>query len=168
MDNRWLAGKNQRGPAAISESQSKVDNCEGWITDDVGFNLKQLANSAVLSSGKINGHLVQNVQYYFFSLQICGHRSAKVNFWEHYIWQHQRNIFTKGRVRLPNRMIFWKNSKRPSNPPPSFLENYIANFLWQIWLHFCEEIWWLDSMKCMHMISRYRCDTIVIQYNCWK
>ena len=59
MDNRWLAGKNQRGPAAISESQSKVDNCEGWITDDVGFNLKQLANSAVLSSGKINGHLVR-------------------------------------------------------------------------------------------------------------
>ena len=66
MDNRWLAGKNQRGPAAISERQSKVDNCEDWITDDVGFNLKQLANSAVLSSGKINGQLVQNVQYYFF------------------------------------------------------------------------------------------------------
>ena len=128
MDNRWLAGKNQRGPAAISESQSKVDNCEGWITDDVGFNLKQLANSAVLSSGKINGHLVQNVQYYFFSLQICGHRSAKVNFWEHYIWQHQRNIFTMGRVRLPNRMIFWKNSKRPSNHPPIFLEIILQIF----------------------------------------
>lgn len=79
MDNRWLAGKNQRGPAAISERQSKVDNGEDWITDDVGFNLKQLANSAVLSSGKINGQLVQNVQYYFFSLQICGHRSEKVN-----------------------------------------------------------------------------------------
>ena len=33
-----------------------------------------------------------------------------------------------GRVRLPNRMNFWKKSKRPSTPP-SFLENYIANFL---------------------------------------
>lgn len=71
MDNRWLAGKNQRGPAAISERQSKVDNGEDWITDDVGFNLKQLANSAVLSSGKINGQLVQNVQCYFFSFKFA-------------------------------------------------------------------------------------------------
>ena len=93
MDNRWLAGKNQRGPAAISERQSKVDNCEGWITDDVGFNLKQLANSAVLSSGKINGHLVQNVQYYFFSLQICGHSSAKVNS-ENIIYGNTKEIFS--------------------------------------------------------------------------
>ena len=38
--------------------------------------------------------------------------------------------------------FFLKNSKRPSTPPPSFLENYIANFLWQIWLHICEEVWW--------------------------
>ena len=36
---------------------------------------------------------------------------------------------TKGRVRLPNRMNFQKNSKRPSIPPPVFLENYIAIFL---------------------------------------
>ena len=35
---------------------------------------------------------------------------------------------TKGRARLPKRMNFWKNSKRPLNPPPSFLENYIAIF----------------------------------------
>ena len=34
--------------------------------------------------------------------------------------------FCKGRVNIPNRMIFF----------------------WQIWLHICEEIWWLDSMKC--------------------
>ena len=39
------------------------------------------------------------------------------------------------------------------SPPPSFSENYIANFLWQIWLHICEEVWWPDSMKCMHMPS---------------
>ena len=30
----------------------------------------------------------------------------------------------KGRVPLPNRMNFWKNSKRPLNPT-SFSENYI-------------------------------------------
>ena len=38
------------------------------------------------------------------------------------------------------------------DPPPSFLENYVANFLWHIWLHICEEIWWLNSMKCMHNV----------------
>ena len=32
-----------------------------------------------------------------------------------------------GRIPLPNRVNFWKNSKRPLTPP-SFLENYIAIF----------------------------------------
>ena len=41
-----------------------------------------------------------------------------------------------GKGKYTKSMIFWKNSKRPSTtPPPSFLENYIANFLWQMWLH---------------------------------
>ena len=35
----------------------------------------------------------------------------------------------KGWVQLPNRMNFWKFFKRPSTPPPSFLENYVAIFL---------------------------------------
>ena len=35
----------------------------------------------------------------------------------------------KGRVMLPNQMSLQKNSKRPSTPP-SFSENYVANFLW--------------------------------------
>ena len=39
-------------------------------------------------------------------------------------------IASKGRVALPNRMNFRKNSKRPSAPPPpSVSENYIAIFL---------------------------------------
>ena len=43
---------------------------------------------------------------------------------------------TKGRVTLPNRMNFRKNSTRPKTPPlPSFSENYIANVLYRIWLH---------------------------------
>ena len=33
-----------------------------------------------------------------------------------------------GRIPRPNRMNFWKNSKRPLTPP-SFLENCVANFL---------------------------------------
>ena len=37
----------------------------------------------------------------------------------------------KGRVTLPNRMNFRENSKRPSTPPPSFSENYIATFFWK-------------------------------------
>ena len=93
MDNRWLAGKNQRGPAAISESQSKVDNCEGWITDDVGFNLKQLANSAVLSSGKINGHLVQNVQYYFFPFKFAV-TDQRRSISENIIYGNSKEIFS--------------------------------------------------------------------------
>ena len=64
----------------------------------------------------------------------------------------------KGRIPLPIRMIFRKNSKRPLTPP-HFWKLY-CNFLWQIWLHICEEIWWLDSMKCMHIFSRYRCNTM--------
>ena len=63
--------------------------------------------------------------------------------------------FTQGRVRLPNQINFRKNSIQPSIPP-SFSENYFAIFLWQIWVHICEKVWWPDSMKCMHMISRDR------------
>ena len=37
----------------------------------------------------------------------------------------------KGRVRLPNRMNFRKNSKRPSSPHPSFPENYTASFFFR-------------------------------------
>ena len=40
--------------------------------------------------------------------------------------------------------------------PPLIFGNNVANFLWQTWLNICEEIWWLDIMKCMHMISRDR------------
>ena len=35
---------------------------------------------------------------------------------------------TKGWVAMPNRMNFWKISKRPLTPPSSFRENYIAIF----------------------------------------
>ena len=39
---------------------------------------------------------------------------------------------------------------------PSHFRKLCCNFLWQIWLHICEEVWWSDSMKCMHMISSDR------------
>ena len=35
------------------------------------------------------------------------------------------------------------------SPPPHFWKILIQFFLWQIWLHICEELWWPDSMKCM-------------------
>ena len=38
------------------------------------------------------------------------------------------NFDTKGRVPLPNRMNFCKNSKRPLTSPPPFSENYVAIF----------------------------------------
>ena len=44
-------------------------------------------------------------------------------------------------------------SRKNTTAPPSFSENYVANFLWWIWLHICKEVWWPDSM---HMISRDR------------
>ena len=34
----------------------------------------------------------------------------------------------KGRMAPPKRMNFRKNSKRPLTPPPSFSENYVADF----------------------------------------
>ena len=37
--------------------------------------------------------------------------------------------------------------------PPLIFGKLYCNFLWQIWLHICEEVWWPDSMKCRHMIS---------------
>ena len=50
--------------------------------------------------------------------------------------------------------IRWIKIPKGLWPPPLFSENYVANFLWQIWLHICKEVWWPDSIKCMHMISR--------------
>ena len=46
---------------------------------------------------------------------------------------------TQGRIPLPNRLNFWKHSKRTLAPRPSFLENYAAIFLQWIWSHLCKE-----------------------------
>ena len=41
----------------------------------------------------------------------------------------RQTMKSKGRMTLQKRMNFWKNSKRPLTPsPPSFSENYIADF----------------------------------------
>ena len=67
--------------------------------------------------------------------------------------------------------IGWIFGKIPNSLRPSrliFGKWYCNFFMTWLWFHICEEIWWLDSIKCMHMISRYRCNTIVIQYYCWK
>ena len=45
------------------------------------------------------------------------------------ISQLASNMRCKGRVGLPNLMNIRKQSKRPSTVPPSFSENYVANFL---------------------------------------
>ena len=57
--------------------------------------------------------------------------AAKVKFCEQKLNNAENEEFRdKRRIPLPNRMIFWKNSKQPlTRPPPSFLENYVANFL---------------------------------------
>ena len=44
-------------------------------------------------------------------------------------------------------------SRKNTTAPPSFSENYVANFLWWIWLHICKEVWGPDIMKCRHMPS---------------
>ena len=67
----------------------------------------------------------------------------------------------KGRVRLPIKWILDKFQTAFNPPPPLIFGTLYCKFLWQIWLRKCEEIWWLDSMKCMHMISSYRYNTIV-------
>ena len=48
--------------------------------------------------------------------------------------------------KIPNGL--WPN-------PPHFI-NYIAIFLYWIWLHICKDVWGPDSMTCKYMISRDR------------
>ena len=57
--------------------------------------------------------------------------AAKVKFCEQKLNNAENEEFRdKRRIPLPNRMIFWKNSKQPlTRPPSSFLKNYVANFL---------------------------------------
>ena len=38
-------------------------------------------------------------------------------------------VGAKGRMAAPNRMIFWKNSKRPSPPPPHFRKMMLQFFM---------------------------------------
>ena len=67
-----------------------------------------------------------------------------------------------GKGKYTKSMIFWKNSKRPSTTPPLiFGKLYCKLFMTDVVAYICKEIWWLDSMKCMHMISRYWCSKIV-------
>ena len=63
---------------------------------------------------------------------------------------------TKGRMALPNRMNFRKNSKRLSTPPHLIFGKLCCNFLQWIWSNICKEVRGPDSMKSMHMISRDR------------
>ena len=70
---------------------------------------------------------------------------------------------TLGRVPLPNRIILQFFYDRYDCIYASIISAIISPRI-----YICEEMWWLYSMKCMHMISMYRCNTIVIQYNCWK
>ena len=54
--------------------------------------------------------------------------AAKVKFCEQKLNNAENEEFRdKRRIPLPNRMIFWKNSKQPSTPP--VFGNYIANFV---------------------------------------
>ena len=43
------------------------------------------------------------------------------------------NIIGKGRMASPKVMNFWKSSKRPLIPPPSFSENHVALFFRNTW-----------------------------------
>ena len=66
--------------------------------------------------------------------------------------QHQHQ--SKGRVALPNRRNFLKKFKRPSSPPLIFGKSYCNFFMTDMVAYM--RVWWLDIMKCMHMISRDR------------
>ena len=63
---------------------------------------------------------------------------------------------------------FFEKFQTAFDPPASFFENHFATFLCRIWLLICKEVLGPDSTKCMHMISRDRCNAIVILYNCWN
>ena len=55
-------------------------------------------------------------------------------------------IYAKEGSGYQIRWIFGKKIQTAFDPP-SFSENYIAFFLWQIWLHMCEEVWWPESIE---------------------
>ena len=77
-------------------------------------------------------------------------------------WQKSKKIFLgKGdAIKLDE---FLENFQMAFDSPPHFWK-IILRFLLQIWLHICEE--WLDSMKCMHMISRDKDHSDFSQYDC--
>ena len=116
---------------------------------------KEQGNRMVLN---LNGYTFKQWRPKFstlFILKASKHRLLK--YLQHQLFFMLSASYHKGSVWLPNRMNFRKKFQTAFDPPSSsFLENYFANFLWQIWLHIREEVWWPDSMKCIHMISRDR------------
>ena len=50
-----------------------------------------------------------------------------------------------GRVVLPNRMNFEEKNPNGLRLPPLIFGKLYCNSSWQIWLHLCEAVWWLDS-----------------------
>ena len=95
---------------------------------------------------KVDSRLVGGVEDYqcSVSLEILTWYHCKSS-WEP-LWEPRSTLRilnsiclpAKGRVPLPNRMNFWKNSKRPLTPiPPHFCK---------IVLHSCKEVWGADTV----------------------
>ena len=79
----------------------------------------------------------------------------------------------KGRVQLPNRMIFWKNSKRPSTLPPQFWKIILQFFMTDMVAYMRGDMMAIYYEMHAHDLQTYpdisgvyRCNTIVMQYNC--
>ena len=89
-----------------------------------------------------------------FYLRVSGQRSVNITFYYNKLLSDNILFLIHWQLRDGWRyQIEWIFGKISYGlwplPSPSILENFDTIFLWQIWLHICEELWWPDSMKCM-------------------
>ena len=62
------------------------------------------------------------------------------------------SVMSKAFRRGSRYQIGWIFGKNPNGLRKIILQIFYERY-W-IWLHICEEVWWPDSIKCMHMVSR--------------
>ena len=86
------------------------------------FNRQNFMNSFTFQYSCMNAPTFFESRWHLQSFSVLADNNpAVVTFYS--VWSS-----CKGRTALPKRMNFWKSSKRPLIPPPSFSENQVALF----------------------------------------
>ena len=93
--------------------------------------------SIVTSSENFNCIVCLIVPFVWLLHELCA--LCKLHYWsicsglEQMLWCRLSEHLNKGRMSSPKVMNFWKRSKRPLIPPPSFSENHVALFFRNTW-----------------------------------